>query len=331
MTAGPADRARVRRSARQVGVWTGLLSALVLAAGVGVLSAVILATARVDHDDSGGRGVRLDHLVVDVDRVLPWLLALGAVGVVMLGLIAWLAARRAVGPLAQALAAQRNFVADASHELRTPLTALSTRVQVLQRRHARGEAVDDLVEGLRGDAAMMQSVLSELLQAAEAADPGRGASSSVGECVEAAAATVRPLGEAAGVAVECTCPEGLRAAIPAVSLTRACVALADNAVKHSPRGATVRLEASQSGRWAQVRVSDSGGGIAEAELPRLFDRFSRGPDRPGRRAGFGLGLALVRDTAARYGGSVEVEETGPAGSVFRLRLRAVTRPRRPKG
>ena len=78
------------------------------------------------------------------------------IGVVLLGLVAWLAALRSVRPLADALRMQRNFVSDASHELRTPLTALSSRIQILQRRHERGEPIDVVV--------MVDSALDELIK-----------------------------------------------------------------------------------------------------------------------------------------------------------------------
>src|SRR5689334_9945265 len=139
------DERRVRDAATRVGLWVGLASTIVIAAGVGILIAVILATSRPDRpgpDLDGDHGMGgFDHIVVDVDRVVPWVLGLGVVGVVLLSVIAWFAARRSVRPLSEALRMQRNFVSDASHELRTPLTALSSRVQILQRRHDRGEPI----------------------------------------------------------------------------------------------------------------------------------------------------------------------------------------------
>jgi len=328
---GTADRDRVRRSARQIGLWTGVASAVVIAAGVGILIAVILATSRPQGDDRGTVGPRPgfavgdpDHVVVDVDRVLPWVIVLGVIGVALLGLIAWFTARRAVAPLEVALQAQRDFVADASHELRTPLTALSSRVQILQRRVARGEEIDDALDRLRRDTAAMDDILTELLLAAQAdqgssAEARADASASVQDAIE----LIQPIADGAGVVLRPTGAPGIVVGVPAVTLTRLCTALLDNAVQHASRGTEVTISAAPGadrGRAvAELRVSDHGPGVPAAERERIFTRFARGPET-GRRRGFGLGLALVRDVATRYGGSVVIESTSGAGTTFLLRL-----------
>jgi signal transduction histidine kinase len=327
-----ADRERVRRSARQIGVWTGVASAIVMAAGVGILVAVILSTSR-PQDDDGGRPDRFragalggnpDHIVVDVDRVLPWVIVLGAIGVALLGVIAWLTARRAVAPLETALRAQRDFVADASHELRTPLTALSSRMQILQRRVARGEDIEDALERLRRDTAAMDAILTELLLAAQADQgPVERATSDAADAARAALELVRPIAESAGVELRAELAAGIAVAVPAVTLTRLCTALLDNAVQHAPVGTAVDLSlfpGHGGGHGsAELRVADRGPGVPEAERERIFTRFARGPET-GRRRGFGLGLALVRDMVTRYGGSVAVERSSAEGTTFLLRL-----------
>ena len=333
---GSADRDRVRRSARQIGVWTGVASAIVIAAGVGILVAVILATSRPQGDDRVTAGPRPgglpvdnpDHVVVDVDRVLPWVIVLGIVGVALLGLIAWFAARRAVAPLEVALQAQRDFVADASHELRTPLTALSSRVQILQRRIARGDDIGDALARLRGDTAAMDDILTELLLAAQADQgPVPTVVSDAAAAVNGAVDLILPIAESADVVLQTGVASGLTVAVPDVTLTRLCTALLDNAVQHAPRASSVVISArpgSGPGRgFAEFRVADRGPGVGVEDRERIFTRFARGPET-GRRRGFGLGLALVRDVATRYGGSVAIEETSDAGTTFLLRLPLAT-------
>ncbi|GAA4477891.1 HAMP domain-containing sensor histidine kinase [Microbacterium panaciterrae] len=325
---GSADRERVRRSARQIGLWTGVASAVVIAAGVGILIAIILITSHPLGDlgrprggpvgpDTGGNP---DHVYVDVDRVVPWVIVLGIVGVALLGLIAWFAARRAVAPLEVALRAQRDFVADASHELRTPLTALSSRVQILQRRVARGEPVDDALERLRGDTATMDDILTELLLAAQADQgPVEAAVSDAAGSVRAAMELLQPIAESAGVVLHADVDTEITVAVPAVTLTRLCTALLDNAVQHAPRGTTVTAGVRADGGFAEIRVTDRGPGVRGEDRERIFTRFARGPET-GRRRGFGLGLALVRGMATRYGGSVGIESTSESGTTFLLRL-----------
>jgi signal transduction histidine kinase len=244
--------------------------------------------------------------------------------VALLGLIAWFAARRAVAPLEVALQAQRDFVADASHELRTLLTALSSRVQILQRRVARGDDIGDALARLRGDTAAMDDILTELLLAAQADQgPVPTAVSDASAAVNGAVDLILPIAESAEVVLQTEVASGLTVAVPDVTLTRLCTALLDNAVQHAPRASSVVVSArpgSGPGRgFAEFRVADRGPGVGVEDRERIFTRFARGPET-GRRRGFGLGLALVRDVATRYGGSVAIEETSDAGTTFLLRL-----------
>lgn len=327
---GDADRLRVRRAALRVGLLVSAASALIVAGGVGILITVLISSARLDDHPDGdeGRGdgrhglVRPDgdRFVVDLDHVLPWVIALGILGVLLLGVVAWVAARRAVHPLADALRAQRAFVSDASHELRTPLTALTSRIQILERRRSRGEPIDDTITDLRRDARVLDDVLTDMLLTAEgAATPDDRCV--VVEAVEAARRTVEPLAAEAGVTLRAETPDGLSAAIPAVTLTRLCVALLDNAVQHAPAGSEVAIDARTDAADVVVRVSDAGPGIDPADADRIFERFARAGEAA-RRRGFGLGLALVREAAQRHGGSIRIESTSERGTTFLLRLPA---------
>ncbi|KZE89901.1 sensor histidine kinase [Microbacterium sp. TNHR37B] len=323
-----ADRSRVQRAALRVGLLVSAASALIVAGGVGILIAVLVSSARPDgHPDGdegrgeGGHGLGApdgDRFVVDLDHILPWVIGLGILGVLLLGVVAWVAARRAVHPLAEALRAQRAFVSDASHELRTPLTTLTSRIQILERRRSRGEPIDDTITELRRDARVLDEVLTDMLLTAEGtATPGDRCV--VSEAVEAARRTIEPLAAEAGVTVRAETPDGLFAALPAVTLTRLCVALLDNAVQHAPAGSEVTIDARADTGGVAVRVSDAGPGIAPADADRIFERFARAGEA-GRRRGFGLGLALVREAAQRHGGSIRIESTSARGTTFLLRL-----------
>jgi signal transduction histidine kinase len=330
------DAARVRAAARSVGTWMAIASAVVIAAGVGILLLVLVLSSRAEasHEGIPGRG-ETDELIVDVDAIVPWVLVLGVVGVALLAFIAWFAARRSVRPLAEALRLQRNFVADASHELRTPLTTLSSRLQILQRRHARGEPIEGTITELRGDVDTMADVLTDLLLSAEGDLDADGASD-VRDAVGRAMSAVRPLADDADVSLAVDAADAaapIFARMPLVTLTRVLVALLDNAIQHAPAGGAVTVSVSASGAAvgsrssdrarAEIRVSDNGPGIRGIAPDAVFERFARSGER-GRRRGFGLGLALVRDAVARHGGTVEVESTTSAGTTFLLRLPLLT-------
>lgn len=320
MTAPKADRARVQRAALRIGAAVGGGSALVIAIGVGILVAVLVGGA-----EPGGRRPGPDHdgdrLVVDLDHVLPWVIGLGVLGVVLLALLAWWTARRAVAPLAGALAAQRNFVSDASHELRTPLTALTSRIQIAQRRIDDRPALEETLADLRGDAARLDETLTDMLMIAEAAGAPE-ARAEVHQAMTAAAAALHPLAAERHVEVAVQADAAAHVAMPAVTLTRLLSALLDNALHHAPDGSSVDLSSTLTGRRIEIRVRDRGPGIAPTDRERVFERFARGAET-GRRRGFGLGLALVRETAARFDGTIAIEATGPGGTTFVLTLPSV--------
>jgi two-component system OmpR family sensor kinase len=316
------DRRRVQRAALSIGLYVAVASAVVITAGVGILLAVILLNRRPEGDERPGgfpgHSGSGDDFVIDADRILPWVILLGVLGVALLALVAWLAARRSVRPLGDALRMQRNFVADASHELRTPLTTLSSRIQLLQRRQERGEPIAETIVALRGDAAMMTDVLNDLLLAAEGGAVA-GGPASVGEAVTTAVDMLRPLAEEGGVSLVVQPGAPATVALPPVTLVRLVVALVDNAVQHSPAGAAVTVSTAVEHGVAAIRVADRGSGIRGIAPEAVFERFARSAES-GRRRSFGLGLSLVRDVAVRAGGDVAIERTSDAGTTFLLRL-----------
>jgi len=106
-------------------------------------------------------------------------------------------------------------------------------------------------------------------------------------------------------------------------LMRALCNLIDNAIKYSPAQTRIECSIDETPGFWRVHVRDQGQGIAEADLARLFEPFSRiGVETRGDVGGAGLGLAFVRTVAERHGGSVEVSSEPGVGSVFTLRLPA---------
>jgi two-component system sensor histidine kinase BaeS len=94
-----------------------------------------------------------------------------------------------------------------------------------------------------------------------------------------------------------------------------------NAVNHTPEGGIISADATQFGDRVLITVSDTGVGMDEADLARIFDRFYRADVSRGRdTGGSGLGLAIVRDLLAAMGGSIAAQSTPGQGSVFRVSL-----------
>jgi two-component system OmpR family sensor kinase len=329
--AGEADQDTLRRASVKV--------ALRISAACAVLVLCLLAAAtaylvnKLAHPDvpaAGAAGKAYTYL--DSKDLIEAMIIAGVLGIVLAGVVGWLSARSAIRPLGEALALQRRFVQDASHELRTPLAILDARVQLAQRDAVPDSKAGQSLAKIRDDTATLTGIVNELLLAATGAtpDPGReptgvaGVASSVAESLQQLAAR-----QDIRVSFSAEPSEGLQplARIDPNALRRAVLALADNALAHTPPGGQVTISTSAQNDQAVVAVADTGAGITGVDQARIFDRFVRTPRSDGTqgRRSFGIGLALVREIATAAGGTVKVARTGPDGTTMELRLPLVVR------
>jgi signal transduction histidine kinase len=224
----------------------------------------------------------------------------------------------------QALLAQRRFVADASHELRTPLTTVRGNLGLLQRDPPISE--DDRVavlDDMAGETDRLIRLVNDLLVLARA-DAGRALPSepiALRPIIEESCRTARMLEPGRDIEYQ-ELPEvtvdGNRDAIKQILLI-----LLDNAIKFTPRDASISIVVEPSGEQVALHIRDTGPGIEPAILPHIFERFVRGTaSRTG--SGAGLGLAIARTLAEMQHGRLTVESELGQGSTFSLWLPYVT-------
>jgi signal transduction histidine kinase len=213
--------------------------------------------------------------------------------------------------------AEREFVSNAAHELRTPLTTIIGAVEVLQ-----AGAKDDPVERDRflahieresGRLARLARALLTLARAHAGTEAPRVEAVSVAALLREVAADLRPHD---GVSVDVEAPDDLAVESNPDLLEQALRNLGENAAKHTARGSVV-LRAYPRGNSVTIEVEDSGPGMSPEVQRHVFDRFYRGE----RDAdGFGLGLAIVRESVRTLGGRIELDSSPGAGTVFRIVL-----------
>jgi two-component system sensor histidine kinase MprB len=213
--------------------------------------------------------------------------------------------------------AQRQLVADASHELRTPMTSLRTNIEVLARENElapeeRERLLEDVVEQI-GE---MTALIAELIELARQSRPDAVAEPATDIRLDllAADAVERARRNRPGVEFTTDLQESLVHGAPS-TIERAVANLLDNAAKWSPPGGEVEIVV----RDGEVAVRDHGPGIADEDLPYVFDRFYRSTAARGM-PGSGLGLAIVKQVAEANGGSVVAERPEGGGTLMRLRL-----------
>jgi signal transduction histidine kinase len=213
--------------------------------------------------------------------------------------------------------AEREFVSNAAHELRTPLTTIIGAVEVLQAGAKEDPAERDRflghIEREAGRLARLARAMLTLARAHSGQEPPRLEAVELAPLLRDVAAGLQPH---AGVAVDVEVADGLAAEANRDLLEQALRNLGENAAKHTARGSVV-LRAYGNGNTVTVEVEDSGPGISPEVQRHVFDRFYRG-ERD--EHGFGLGLAIVRESVRTLGARIELDSSPGEGTVFRILL-----------
>jgi two-component system phosphate regulon sensor histidine kinase PhoR len=213
--------------------------------------------------------------------------------------------------------AEREFVSNAAHELRTPLTTIIGAVEVLQAGAKEDPAERDRflahIERESGRLARLARAMLTLARAHSGQEPPRVEAVELAPLLREVAAGLHPH---ADVAVDVEIADGLAAEANRDLLEQALRNLGENAAKHTVRGSVV-LRAYGDGESVTVEVEDSGPGISPEVQRHVFDRFYRG-ERD--EHGFGLGLAIVRESVRSLGGRIELDSSPGQGTVFRILL-----------
>ncbi|TQL70763.1 two-component system sensor histidine kinase MprB [Nocardioides albertanoniae] len=229
---------------------------------------------------------------------------------------------RMLSALAGSRDRQRQLVADASHELRTPLTSLRTNVELLTQADSSisGEQRADLLGDIRAQIEELTNLIGDLVELARDA-PAEPTLESVdlSEVVERALSRVRLRAPSVDFSETMASWWVLG---DSGSLERAVTNLLDNAAKWSPEAGTVHVSLHNG----VLNVDDEGPGIADDDLPFVFDRFYRSTEARSM-PGSGLGLAIVRQVAERTGGSVSASRSPHGGARMTMLLPGSSSPR----
>ncbi|MGH9163125.1 MAG: sensor histidine kinase [Vicinamibacteraceae bacterium] len=220
---------------------------------------------------------------------------------------------------------RRDFVANVSHELRTPLTAIRGYVEALIDEGPHTPQVQRFLEIIGRHAARMERLVQDLLRLARL-DAGQEALDLVTCSTDALFAAVvddlRPSIENRRQDVEIRVErEAATLVVDPAKLHDVLHNLVENASNYSPERARITLSAEVNGDRFLLRVADTGPGIAENHLPRIFERFYRVDKARSREAGgTGLGLSIVRHLVELHGGAVSAANRSGGGALFTVSL-----------
>jgi PAS domain S-box-containing protein len=226
----------------------------------------------------------------------------------------------------QATRVKDEFLATLSHELRTPLNAILGWIRLIEKNPEDTTLLHDGIPIIARNAKVQMDLIGDLL------DTSRIISGKIrldlkpldlGEVVNAAVETVRPVAESRAIRIEGTVERFNEPVLGDENRVQQIVwNLVSNAVKFTPGGGRIDVTVQKNGSLARIVVRDTGEGINAAFLPHLFERFRQADATASRRfVGLGLGLAIVKHLVELHGGTVRAHSDGEGhGSAFTVEL-----------
>jgi two-component system phosphate regulon sensor histidine kinase PhoR len=226
--------------------------------------------------------------------------------------------------LLAALKLKDDFVKTMGQELRTPLTSMKTALSLLNSPHIkppqRQRYMDMISRECDRQSLLITSVL-DLVQLENAVEQVPMERLRLNDIVPGVVSTYQPLAQEKGLMLGYTVPEDL----PPVScvnqwLKQIVIHLLHNSIKFTQTGGQVWVKAKQQGELIQLEFRDTGVGIAQSDIPKIFDRFYRARSNGEEPGGVGLGLSIVQELLLRCHGSISVKSKPGEGSIFSVQL-----------
>lgn len=216
------------------------------------------------------------------------------------------------------------FVSNASHELKTPLSTMKILTETLLYQDPPDPAMTkEFLTDVNKEIDRLNRIVSDLLTLVNI-DNGMKmnlADLDIGALLQEQVKRLAPLARENGIELECSAKESLEVNGDTLKLQQVLYNIIDNAIKYTPRGGEVHCSLARSGKKAVIRVSDTGVGIPEEDLPHIFDRFYRVDKARSRETGgTGLGLSIVKQFVQLHGGTIEAKSTFGKGSTFIIEL-----------
>jgi heavy metal sensor kinase len=217
------------------------------------------------------------------------------------------------------------FTADASHELRTPVAVMRTRAELSLRKARSADEYRDVIAEVLTELEKTSGLIEQLMFLARAdsgAETLHFSATNIAEVLHEACHQGSALAEAKQIAFqEKISGDSMWIQGDASSLRRLFLILIDNAVKYTPASGQVEVSLQRNDGYAVAEVRDTGIGIAEADLPNVFERFYRADKARTRElGGVGLGLSIGRWITEVHAGTIEVHSVPGRGSSFQIRL-----------
>lgn len=287
---------------------------------------VLLLIEPISHHDVElgyvviGKNITSQHHLTQ--RIFFILIGLTVFFTLLLALLSYYLAGKAMVPAHKAFEKQKKFVSDASHELRTPLSIFYSSVELLEKEEKNNlqPFSVEVLEDLKAETHLMKQLLDDLLFLARN-DQARWDLNK--ETVDLSALTRSASRRFARkvpkeITFERTIDDGINVDGDSIRLQELLYILLDNAQIYTEQG-SISISLQQKDANAILTVKDTGIGITKEKLPHIFDRFYRA-DTARQRTGTGLGLSIAKTIVDAHNGTIHVDSDVGVGSTFTISL-----------
>lgn len=216
---------------------------------------------------------------------------------------------------------QQQFIADASHELRTPIQAIEGHLSLLKRWGKNDpDILEESIDTSLTEIVRMRKMIEELLELARREEKSEDSQANVEAVIEEVIADMEQLYPEARITVS---KSGDIAPIFMTenALSQIVRNIIENAIRYCEKTPEVKIQIEKVEEYASIQIADNGIGIAEENLPYIFDRFYRVDEARNRQiGGTGLGLSITKMLIGKYNSSIEVKSEKNVGTVFFVKI-----------
>lgn len=256
-----------------------------------------------------------------ISRIAPLLIiSMGLVCIASLAITA-----RALVPIQKSWERQIEFTADASHELRTPISVIQTNLEVVMDEPNQPlREKKKWLDNIKAESDRMQKLVEALLTLSRTDGGQRTLEKSLfnfTETLEKTTTSLGPYARSRGILLNTEIATGISFFGDEERMKQLLVILADNAIKHTPTGGKVFIKAKKRNRTIYIEVTDTGEGMEEEHLTKIFNRFYRiNKARERESGGSGLGLSIAKWIVEEHRGNIHVTSQPDKGSSFIITL-----------
>lgn len=264
----------------------------------------------------------LQHEITE--NLFDILLFSDAVLLLLMAFVSYILARKTLAPLALSYKRQKQFVADAAHELRTPLSVLKAGGEVVLEHHRPEEEYKRFIEESQEEINRLIALSNDLLFLAQNSETAVGIfeTISLSDICRKQYIHIEPYAKQRGIQVRESIQEDVFVKGNYHDLSRLVMNLLKNAIDYNKSDGKVTLSLGKAHTFAVLTIEDTGIGIAEKDLPYIFERFFKVDASRTLKgtAGSGLGLSIVKEITYLHGGAIEVRSVHGQGTTFELKF-----------